>query len=440
MIIEFTVGNFNSFNEKRTLCLEASGGVSELKNNFFTFEKHTLLRTIVLYGANSSGKSNLIMALAAMKNCVLSSVRLNDNEALSYQPFLLAKDSIEQPTFFEIVFIAEKRTFRYGFEYNQSEIRNEWLFEVKKTKESPLFIRTIEGIGVSDAFPEGKGKESATNNNRLFISLVAQLGGKTAKQILQWFSDYKVLSGVDTSLLSRVYDNDYTDLSLKILNKQLDGYEFLLQFYNDIKLGFSDIEIKEADNELFLWIKSKKTLFSDSENEQRKKIPILNTIHNQYDINGNIIDKVSWSNYQHESEGTKKIIAYSGPIFDTLRKGKILVIDELDSKLHPLITMQIIRLFNNPKTNPNNAQLIFATHDTNLLSTDIFRRDQIWFTEKDNREQTDLYLLDDFVFADGTKVRKDANLEKNYIAGRYGAIPYITNTLEIFNDGKNTEN
>jgi len=121
------------------------------------------------------------------------------------------------------------------------------------------------------------------------------------------------------------------------------------------------------------------------------------------------------------------MIDFSGPIFDALQNGKMLIIDELDSKLHPLITMQIIKLFNSPETNPSKAQLLFATHDTNLLSTDIFRRDQVWFTEKDEVEQTDLYALDDFVFADGTKVRKDANLEKNYIAGRYGAIPYITN-------------
>jgi AAA15 family ATPase/GTPase len=382
------------------------------------------------------------MALAAMKNCVLSSVRLNDNEALSYQPFLLAKDSIEQPTFFEIVFIAEKRTFRYGFEYNQSEIRNEWLFEVKKTKENPLFIRTIEGIGVSDAFPEGKGKESATNNNRLFISLVAQLGGKTAKQILQWFSDYKVLTGIDnepTFTNINVYDNDYMNLTLKMFHEKLDGHDVAIQFFKDLKLGFFNIEIIDDSK----WLNRFSSIGVSS--DILKKITgtnslSVNTIHNKYDKNGNIIDSVSWDNEIYESEGTKKIISFSGPIFDTLKNGKVLVIDELDSKLHPLITMQIIRLFNNPKTNPNNAQLIFATHDTNLLSTDIFRRDQIWFTEKDNREQTDLYSLDDFVFADGTKVRKDANLEKNYIAGRYGAIPYITNTLEIFNDGKNAEN
>jgi len=127
-----------------------------------------------------------------------------------------------------------------------------------------------------------------------------------------------------------------------------------------------------------------------------------------------------------ESEGTKKIIDLAGPVFDTLIAGKILMVDELDAKLHPLLTREIVSLFNNSGTNPNHAQLLFATHDTNLLSADLFRRDQIWFTEKDEFEQTDLYNLVEFKLPDGTKVRNDSNLEKNYIRGRYGAIPFIT--------------
>ncbi len=127
-----------------------------------------------------------------------------------------------------------------------------------------------------------------------------------------------------------------------------------------------------------------------------------------------------------ESEGTKKIIDLSGPVYDTLLAGKILIIDELDAKLHPLLTIQLIKLFHDPELNQKNAQLFFATHDTNLLSSDLFRRDQIWFTEKDETEQTYLYSLNDFKLPDGSKVRNDGNYERNYIKGRYGAIPFIT--------------
>jgi AAA15 family ATPase/GTPase len=418
MIIEFTIGNFLSFNEKRTLSFEARGGVSELKDNFFTFEKQKLLRSVVLYGANSSGKSNLIQAFATMKNCALTSVKLNETDDLNYTPFLLSAVSENQPTFFEIIFIFQNQTFRYGFEYNQTMIINEWLFEKKKsTKEDVLFVRTNKGIAVSDKYAEGKGKEESTNNNRLFLSLVAQLGGKTANQILQFFSNYSVLSGI-THI-------DYRIFSLNMFLNHSTGFEESLDLFQQLKLGFQNIQIIETEP-------TPEEIITTGTSVLRRILSTskrlsFNTVHNKYDEKGNIIDTISWDKDKYESEGTKKLIDFSGPIFDTLKNGKVLIIDELDSKLHPLITMQIIKLFNSPETNPNNAQLLFATHDTNLLSTNLFRRDQVWFTEKDEIEQTDLYALDDFVFSDGTKVRKDANLEKNYIAGRYGAIPYIPN-------------
>lgn len=421
MLVEFTLGNFLSFNEKKTLSFKAQGGVSELKENFFTFEKQNLLRSIVLYGANSSGKSNLIKALGRMKFCVMSSVKLNETDELNYTPFLLSSVTKNQPTFFEIVFFIKKQEFRYGFEYNTTEIVNEWLFEVKKTKERPLFVRTREEIAVTEHFPEGKDKETATNKNRLFISLVAQLGGKTSKQILEWFNN-------SCNIISGVKHENYGSLSLKMFNTRSKGYEESMELFQKLQLGFKSIEVIEStisSTNLPKDLKSK--IIKEITAEHATASVQLNTIHNIYDKQGKAISTLSWEKDIYESEGTKKIMDLSGPIFDTLLNGTILIIDELDSKLHPLITMQIINLFHNPETNANNAQLFFATHDTNLLSTEIFRRDQVWFTEKDNVEQTDLYALDDFVFADGSKVRKDANLEKNYIAGRYGAIPYITN-------------
>lgn len=411
MIIEFTVGNFCSFNKKRTLNFEAQGGVSELKNNYFAFENQNILRSIVLYGANSSGKSNLINALQVMKLCIISSVRLNETDELEYSPFLLSSESENQPTFFEIIFICKNQKFRYGFEYTAKEITKEWLFNIKKIKENTLFLRNQEGIFVHKNFTEGNGKEEVTNNNRLFISLVAQLGGKISKQILEWFSNCNVISGI--------MEFGYSGYTMRMFHEQLPGCTQALQLFKNLKLGFENIIVEESDIKLGENLLPKKNA--------NKKIYEFKTTHNIYDSKGNIKDKIFWNREYNESEGTKKIIDLSGPIFDTLLKGNVLIIDELDAKLHPLITMEIIKLFNSPKTNPNNAQLLFATHDTNLLSTEIFRRDQIWFTEKDSIEQTDLYSLDDFTFADGTKVRKDANLEKNYIAGRYGAIPYITN-------------
>jgi AAA15 family ATPase/GTPase len=421
MIVQFTVGNFLSFNEKRILNLEAKG-ISELKTNISTFKAEKILRSAVIYGANSSGKSNLIKALERMREVVLSSVRLNDSDELDYSPFLLSTETENLPTFFEIDFWQDSTRYRYGFEYNLSQIVNEWLFAGKSERsEKPLFIRTIEGIGVDVKFKEGEGNESKTNNNRLFVSLVAQLGGDISKQILEFFKNYNVLSGLD--------HNDYTGFTTRMLHKNLNGCEDSLELYQKLKLGFQDIKAVESDfNPLEipenLPDKLRTKLIKDLSGKRNVS---LKTVHNKFDKKGEIVDFIFLDKLKNESEGTNKIIDLSGPIFDTLKLGKALIIDELDAKLHPLITMRIVELFNSPDSNTKNAQLIFATHDTNLLGEELFRRDQIWFTEKDDREQTDLYSLYDFNLPDGSKVRNDSNLEKNYIRGRYGAIPFITN-------------
>jgi AAA15 family ATPase/GTPase len=418
MIVEFTVGNFLSFNEKRTISFEAKG-ISELKQNVINTGNGKLLRSLVIYGANSSGKSNLIKAFNRMRSSVLQSVKLNDSDKLEYFPFSLSVTDWNEPTFFEIIFIREGQRFRYGFEYNQTEIINEWLFVGKVKSEKPFFIRTADGIGVSEHFKEGKGKEVATNNNRLFLSLVAQLNGSVSKQVMDCFLGYSVLSGVE--------HESYSGHSIKMFNEHSKGYDDALNLFQKLQLGFKDIEVIESD---FTPANLPKDMPSYMKNEIIKnlsgeKAVTLNTIHNMYDREGKAVATLSWDQEEHESAGTKKIMDLSAPVFDALSQGKTLIIDELDSKLHPLITIRIVNLFNSSDTNPNNAQLLFATHDTNLLSIDIFRRDQIWFTEKDERERTDLYSLYDFNLPDGSKVRNDSNLEKNYIRGRYGAIPFI---------------
>jgi len=151
----------------------------------------------------------------------------------------------------------------------------------------------------------------------------------------------------------------------------------------------------------------------------------IHTLHNGFDKDGNLLYKESFDLERHESEGTQKLFALAGILFDTLNKGSVLFIDEFDASLHPLMSHAIVELFNSSQTNPNNAQLIFMTHDTNLLSNKLFRRDQIWFTEKNKYGATDLYSLAEY------KVRNDASFEKDYIQGRYGAIPYIGNLSHI---------
>ena len=423
MLLEFTCANFRSINHKCTLSLRAQSILDEPKANVLQINKNVkVLKTAALYGANSSGKSNIIKAFLSMIYHIVESVKLNDDDELDYEPFRLTTIK-NKPTFFEVIFILNETTYRYGFEFNESAILGEWLFSsaVGGKREKCLFIRTTEGIGVNETlFPEGVGKEESTNDNRLFLSLCAQLNGEVSQSIIAKVKTMNVISGLES--------RGYSSYSKVMLHKHDKGYEDAIEFFNKTQLGFSAIETKEEDFDESILPQNIPSELKESIIKQlsgKKSIELFSK-HNVYNKNGKVVGSVIFD-IEEESEGTKKLIELSGPIFDTLVNGTVLWIDELDAKMHPLISKHIVDLFNSPKTNPHNAQLIFSTHDTHLLSSKLLRRDQIWFTEKDKMEQTDLYNMMDIELPDGSKPRNDSNYEKNYIAGRYGAIPFIFN-------------
>ena len=406
-LLQFTVGNYRSFHQARTFSMVPSSIQDNPKECVVAEGHYRYLTAAAVYGANSSGKSNLVMALATMKRMVLNSVKLNDHDFLFYDPFLLAEDSGSQPTHFEIVYLdADETRVRYGFDYTLRQIEREWLFISKKNKkELPYFVRDEEGIGVDEMlFAEGIGWEERTNDNRLFLSLVAQLGGTISKNVLNFFnSGYNVISGLNSQGYEGLTERQF-------LNKEAESVD-ALQFFKDLQLGFIDIETDEHEIE-----------------KGRKAIDVF-TVHNIYNKDGEITGKQLFRFDYCESQGTQKLFELAGPLFEALRHGRLLVMDELDAKMHPLISQHIIKLFSSEKTNQHHAQLLFTTHDTNLLSSHLLRRDQIWFTEKDKAESTDLYSLMHIVLPDGTKPRGDRNLERNYIKGRYGAVPYLS-TIE----------
>lgn len=406
-LLQFTVGNYRSFHQARTFSMVPSSIQDNPKECVVAEGHYRYLTAAAVYGANSSGKSNLVMALATMKRMVLNSVKLNGHDFLFYDPFLLAEDSGNQPTHFEIVYLdADETRVRYGFDYTLRQIEREWLFISKKNKkELPYFVRDEEGIGVDEMlFAEGIGLEERTNDNRLFLSLVAQLGGTISKNVLDFFnSGYNVISGLNSQGYEGLTERQF-------LNKEAESVD-ALQFFKDLQLGFIDIETDEHEIE-----------------KGRKAIDVF-TVHNIYNKDGEITGKQRFRFDYCESQGTQKLFELAGPLFEALRHGRLLVMDELDAKMHPLISQHIIKLFSSEKTNQHHAQLLFTTHDTNLLSSHLLRRDQIWFTEKDKAESTDLYSLMHIVLPDGTKPRGDGNLERNYIKGRYGAVPYLS-TIE----------
>ncbi|MBQ4002530.1 MAG: ATP-binding protein [Bacteroidaceae bacterium] len=396
MLVNFTVRNYRSFRQERVFSMEASS-IKEHKDSVISAGKYRLLPLSVFYGANSSGKSNLIQAIASMRGIVMRSVKLNEGDALPYDPFALDETSGGQPTSFEIQFIEGKALYRYGFEYNREEIIAEWLYEkCFGEKEYELFVRSRNLIEFSPArFTEGKGKEELTNSNRLFLSVVAQLRGEKSNRVMGWFRRCNVLSGLASE--------SYEAFSLRMFLENMDGAEQAQDFFRELQLGFNSFSVNKTDH---------------------TQVESMTT-HNVYDDVGKVVGERSFHKNSMESEGTKKVIEMSGPIFDTLSSGGVLIVDELDAKLHPLLTRNIVLLFMDKTRNQNGAQLIFATHDTNLLDLDIVRRDQIWFAEKDSVEQTDIYSLVEFKDEDGKKVRNDRDIKRDYIRGRYGAIPFI---------------
>ena len=404
MLLEFTVGNFLSFKDKKTFSLEAGGIKTVLPDNVVQNGKYKVLRSAAIYGANSSGKSNFVKALDFMVNTVTNSSKLNSIDKLGAKPFLLNTETENQPCYFEILFTEGDNRYRYGFELDNDKIHSEWLFilEAKSKKEVPYFVRELEGIGVADVFEEAKGLESKTRDNGLFISLVDQFNSKFAKTVMYNISRNRVLSGIDhKSAISMT----------GVLYNYEEDRRVIESFINKLNLGFDSFQLKDDANLPF-------------ENK-------IKTIHKKYDKKGEFVSNLEFDLNDQESSGTNKLFDLSGYIVFSLMYGHVLIIDELDSKLHPILTQEIIKLFNNPETNPKNAQLIFTTHDTNLLGANLFRRDQIWFTEKDEVEATDLYSLLEFKDGDGKSVRNDRSFEADYIRGRYGAIPYISNLQEI---------
>lgn len=426
MLIDFTLGNFLSFNDNKTISLDATA-ISDYKEKIITHGNKKLLRSVVLYGANSSGKSNLIKGMSVMRQIVLTSIDKSSVSEYKIVPFLLNTASHDKPSSFEVTFIIENISYRYGFEITKNTISSEWLFYTPKRAEKPLFIRENDEIGITKEFVEGANLEAKTRSNALFLSVVDQFNGEISGKIINWFNNWVTISGLShenyRGVTFNILDND--ELKPKLLN-----------FFKQLDLGFNDIDFrKEKFHKSFLPEDMPEEIIKDVISDlEGKMIARIETVHNLYDNTGKIVGQRQFQLREQESAGTNKIVDISGTIFDTLNDGGILVIDELDAKFHPLMTVAITNLFNSPAINSKNAQLIFATHDTNLLSYGEFRRDQIYFVEKDRKEASDVYSLVEYKEGDKT-IRKDRSFERDYIQGRYGAIPFIGGfDSKIFNE------
>ncbi|MBI9066566.1 MAG: ATP-binding protein [Salinivirgaceae bacterium] len=435
MILQFSVANYRSFKEKSTLSLLASNYDKDTREveNIILNEKfnYRILKSAVIYGANAGGKSKFIEALIFMRHFVLmSSKDTQKGDPIAIEPFRLNAESIEQGSEFEIVFFLENNLYRYGFEVDKDKVVAEWLYHKTKTKENELFYRDYqEIIHNTKKFTklDTLVKEKLVRDNALLISVLAQFNDLLAETILYSFKELKVISGLkeegylnDTMLLSK--DSKQKKRILTFLQNAdigIDDFKLKKHTFENLNIDSMDDvpkELKDAIKGLNSYIK--KTM----KDENQEKFSDVIMYHKQFDEEGKYLKDVEFSLLEDESSGTRKYFALIGQIIKIIDIGGVLFVDELDSKIHPNLVCKIISIFNSKKLNPNNAQLVFNSHDTNLLSSGLFRRDQIWFAKKDTLGASKLYSLADFKT---DEVRKNEAFENNYIRGKYGAVPFL---------------
>ncbi|QHP81705.1 ATP-binding protein [Pectobacterium odoriferum] len=425
MFVQFSFKNYLSFKDEATLSMLAAKIKSKDRNLdkravFNAFPDIDLLKAAVIYGANGSGKSNVFSALSFMKKMVINSSKESQaDEDINVLPFKLNPRFEDEPSSFEMIFIINNKLYEYTFAAVSDKITSETLSVIEKNKEEVvLFNRNTKEINVHKEFKEGIGLEKRTRKNALFLSVCANFDGEISKSVIRWFRKIRVIQGMS--------DIGYLPFTVKLLDDEnkrkkiksiIDMFD--LDIVNISKSQGDRVEKKESEllDAIFTTIK-KDSRFKNVSLPKHDSLGVATT-HNRFNDEGVFVDTINFELGENESEGTKKLIALAGPLMDTFDNSYILFIDEFDARLHPLITKKIIRMFNSLDINKNNAQLVVATHDTNLLDKDELRRDQIWFAEKDSLGGSHLKQLVEY------KVRNDASYRKGYFEGDFGAIPML---------------
>ena len=432
MLIDFAITNFRSIKERQLYSLQPIGKVKELPENICTGSEFQLLKSMIIYGRNGSGKSNLLKAFKALHYLLEKSATFKTGDEIpAYEPFLLDIDTAKKPVEFEINFYAQDGLrYNYYISYDQNTVLRENLFYYPGRKKAKLFSRDRnESIEVSETIESSYKKvEEGLYPNQLFLSKV---GTEKINALIPPYSFLK--NQLSTHVAHHThYDDTLINTFIKIMRESkndvvIAGVNKLLSVAD---IGIKGIRVKENKEEDFR--------FPDTiDKEVRNKIfqnlqYQIRTKHNLYK-DGEKVDEIEFS-IEEESTGTKKLLAFGSVIIEALREGRVLVIDELDKSLHPVLTRALIKVFNNQKTNPNNAQLIFASHDVSLLTNEIFRRDQITFCDKSNAGASNYYSLGAI-----KGVRKEISYEKYYLKGTFGGTPVINEYELDFNITNNND-
>jgi len=420
MLVEFRINNFRSLRDEQVLSLVASKDKALLDTHTLTTNLKAaprLLRSAVLYGANASGKSNLIKGLQYMRGVVIESATvIQPGQTYAVQAFKLDAECASQPTEFEVTFILEGVRYQYGFAMTTQRIVREHLLVYKAFKPQRWFERVFDAESDTDIYQFGPGFkgpknlwESATRPNSLFLSMAVQLNSTALRPIFDWFANALVIFNEQSQLNPQV--------SIQRL-KEANGRKQICDFLTAADISIADIEVvtrKVPGQSVHFDLVAGKTEVRTEEMEEHQLR--LSHVTGKGEAVFDLMD---------ESNGTRNLLFLTGPVLDILEKGQTLVIDELDNSLHTLLVRELVRLFHRPDANTGGAQLIFTTHDTSLLDApELFRRDQIWFVEKDREQSSALVALSEF------SPRKNEALERGYLIGRYGGVPFLNQDLGV---------
>ena len=415
MLIEFRVANFRSLREEQLLSMVAAKDDSHAETHLSPTgipSLPRLTRSAVIYGPNAGGKSNLVAAMAFMANLVAgSAIQVVEGQTFNCQPFKLDSKSAGVPITFELTFLLDGIRHQYGFSLTAERIVEEWLLVYKAAKPQQWFRRrrgasTPTGRDSYEFSVHFTGQrklwEESTRSNALFLSTAVQWNSELLRPIFLWITQKLGVVGAGVQPIF-----DYT-ISMA---KKAEDKGTVLRFLSAADLSISDISLEmRKGQEVGLQMEPGKLPI---QTVKEVEVPIVRFLHRSDEGTATL-------ELHEESLGTQRLFAFAGPVIDVLRNGRVMVVDELDGSLHPMMVRFLVKMFHSPELNPKGAQLIFTTHDTSLLDRDLFRRDQVWFVEKDSTQATRLYPLTDF------SPRKNEALERGYLEGRYGALPFLT--------------
>lgn len=415
MLLEFKVENFRSFKDCATLSMLSSADKS-LPNNMFHSKEtdRTLLRSAIIYGPNASGKSNLIIAMALLRNLVLQSHSHQKGLKLNFQPFLFDSGSQRKSTKFSVIFIHDNVRYQYLLSFNSDGITEEALYHYPEGRKASIFERHGQEFSFTKDQTEQTVISRRTPENVLYLSSSVQFNYKRTMPAYEWF--LKDLIVLETSELDPLIDTviEHANRNQKFKRMVEDGLKIADFGITGFKGRIQTMTIRDLEGRVPPQILGMMTIGGMKAKERD-----IRFTHEVKDSHGKT-QHFELRSYQ-ESEGTRKLLAIIGPIIDSLLDGKTLFVDELDTKLHHSIGSWLVDLFHDPNQNPKGAQLVFNTHDQLLLDLSRFRRDQIWFTEKSNDSgSSTLFSLAEF------GERKDRDIQKAYQLGRYGAVPFIS--------------